>query len=73
MVVSNFYKVCSEYDIGDEDTPYQLFIQADHINKVHRYLENYCCSVGEDYHDCLEDGLFQIKEVSLSDIVLVLE
>jgi len=71
--VSKFYKVTSEYDIGDEDNPYQLLIQASHINKVHRYLEDYCCSVGEDYHDCLEDGLFQIKEISIRDIVLVLE
>lgn len=68
-----FYKVTSEFDIGSEDTPYQLFIKADDINKVHRYLENYCCSVGEDYHSCLDDGLFSIKEVSIEDIVLVLE
>lgn len=70
--MSKFYKVTSEFDVGDEDTPYQLFIKADNINKVHRYLENYCCSVGEDYHDCLEDGLFTILEVKLEDVVLVL-
>lgn len=67
-----FYKVTSEYDIGDEDTPYQLFIQADNINKVHRYLEDYCCYVGEDYPSCLEDGLFSVEEVKIEDIVLVL-
>lgn len=67
-----FYKVTSEWDIGSEDSPYQLFIQTDNINKVHRYLENYCCSVGEDYHSCLEDGLFTIEEVGLEKIVLVL-
>lgn len=67
-----FYKVTSEWDIGGEDSPYQLFIQTDNINKVHRYLENYCCSVGEDYHSCLEDGLFTIEEVGLENIVLVL-
>ena len=67
-----FYKVTSEFDIGNEDTPYQLFIQTDDINKVHRHLENYCCSVGEDYHSCLEDGLFSIEEVGIENIVLVL-
>ena len=67
-----FYKVTSEWDIGGESSPYQPFIQTDNINKVHRYLENYCCSVGEDYHSCLEDGLFTIKEVGLENIVLVL-
>ena len=71
--MSKIYEVWSEYDIGSEETPNQLFIQAPSIKKVHRYLENYCCSVGEDYESCLEDGLFSIKEVSLSDIVLVLE
>ena len=70
--MSEFYKVTSEFDIGDEDTPCQLFIQADNINKIHRYLENYCCSVGEDYNNCLEDGLFTIREVKIEDIVLVL-
>lgn len=67
-----FYKVWSEWDIGSEETPNDLFIQTDNINKVHRYLENYCCSVGEDYHECLEDGLFEIKEVTIDQIVLVL-
>lgn len=71
--MSKFYKVWSEYDIGSEENPNDLFIQAKSINKVHRYLEDYCCSVGEDYESCLEEGLFTIKEVSLEDIVLVLE
>lgn len=71
--MSSFYEVWSEWDIGSEETPHNLFIQASNINKVHRYLENYCCSVGEDYESCLESGLFAIKKVSLKDIVLVLE
>lgn len=71
--MNKFYEVWSEYDIGSEETPNQLFIQAPNIKKVHRYLENYCCSVGEHYESCLEDGLFSIKEVNLSDIILVLE
>ena len=70
--MSKFYKVTSEFDIGDEYTPYQLFIQAYNIYQVHRYLENQCCSVGVDYHNCLEDGLFTIREVKLEDVVLVL-
>ena len=70
--MNKFYKVWSEYDIGSEDNPYEIFIQTDDIKKVHRYLENYCCSVGVDYHDCLEEGLFTIEEFSTDDI-LVLE
>ena len=71
--MSKFYKVWSEWDIGSEENPYELILQASSVNKVHRYLENYCCAVGEDYHESLENGLFSIKEVTIEQIVLVLE
>ena len=70
--MNKLFKVVSEWDIGSESNPYELIIQADSISKVHRYLENYCCSVGENYDECLEDGLFSIKEVQIDDVVLVL-
>ena len=67
------FKVISEYDIGSEENPYELILQASCVKKVHRYLEDYCCGVGEDYESCLEDGLFRIQEVTLEDVVLTLD
>ena len=70
--MSRYFKVTSEYDIGSESNPYELFVKTDNVNKIHRHLEDYCCSVGLDYHESLDDGLFNIKEVSLDEVVLVL-
>lgn len=71
--MSKLFFVTSEYDIGNEETPYQCYFKAENIKKVHRYLENYCCSVGMNYEDESEDGMFVIKEIQWSDIAVDLD
>ena len=67
-----YFKVWSEYDLGDEENPNTLYVKADNISKVHRYLENYCCSVGLEYDEELEDGMFSIEEIGLENLFIEL-
>lgn len=69
-MVNKYFKVWSEWDIGSEDDPNKLYVMTTDIKKIHRYLEDYCCGVGEDYNEALEEGLFSIREIEISDIVL---
>lgn len=72
-VEMKFFKVCSEYDIGDDDNPYVAYFKASSIKKVHRYLENYCCSCGIDYYEELEEGMFHIEEIDPDSLFINLE
>lgn len=67
-----YFKVWSEYDIGDEDLPNILYVKAIHIRKVHHHLQNYCASCGLNYHEELDDGMFEIEEIELSDVFVEL-
>lgn len=67
-----YFKVWSDYDIGDEDLPNILYIKADKVDKVHHYLGDYCDSCGLEYNEELRDGMFEIEEIELSDVFVEL-
>lgn len=71
-----YFKVYSEYDLGnydDYDNSYVSYFKASSIKKVHRHLENYCCSCGLDYDEELEEGMFTIKEIQPDSLFINLE
>lgn len=63
-----YFKVWSEYDIGDEELPNILYVKADNVYKVHDYLESYCDGCGLDYQIKLTDQMFEIQEIELTDV-----
>lgn len=67
-----YFKVWSEYDIGDEELPNILYVKADSVDKIHDYLESYCESCGLDYQIELVDRMFTIEEIELSDVFVEL-
>jgi hypothetical protein len=68
-----YFKVWSEYDIGDEDNPYNAYFKAKDIKQVHRHLETYCCANDMDYHEELEDGMFEIQEIEFDSVFINLD
>lgn len=72
-VLVKYFKVCSEFDIGDDDNPYVAYFKASNVGKVHRHLENYCCSCGIDYEEELEEGMFTIEEIQPDSLFINLE
>lgn len=72
-VEMKFFKVCSEFDIGDDDNPYVAYFKAKSIHSVFRHLEDYCCDQDLDYNEQLEEGMFHIEEISPDSLFINLE
>lgn len=67
-----YFKVWSEYEIGESSSPNVLYVKANDVFKVHDYLEGYCEDCGLDYQIELTDRMFEIEEIELSDVFVEL-
>lgn len=67
-----YFKVWSDYDIGDSDSQNVLYIKTHNVDKIHDYLESYCDGCGLEYQIELTDRMFEIVEIELSDVFMEL-